>query len=93
MALLMLPSGEQKIVRPTNGKRFMFNEARDLVSSNGNPCLLQRLKTIDNLWMYVDEEGLLKQLPYNARATTILHKKYIGQRIVGNALVLNKGEF
>ena len=49
---------------------------------------IEILRTIDDRWLVVDEEGKLKRKPLNANAT-ILYKYGAHDAIVGTALVVD----
>lgn len=88
MAKLIRPDGTVEDVVPKNGKKFKLEESQALVGGYIEfvqplgRALLRFHGLPPNAIMYVDEEGLLKGLPLNPRASLLACR-----RIVGNALV------
>lgn len=76
-ALLITPDGKKSEVAPADGKKFSLAEMQKLVGG-----WIERIP-IRGGEMYVDEEGLLKNLPYNDAASEIAVRP-----LVGNALVI-----
>lgn len=75
-ATLITPDGKVSDVVPS-GKKLSLDEMQKLVGG-----YIERV-TIKGGEMYVDEEGLLKNLPLNQKASELA-----GRGLVGNALVL-----
>lgn len=71
--------GRTSIVRPKNGKDFSLEELYEL--TNGGPIEIVYLK--DGRLMILNEEGTLKRLPLNKKATEI----YKRGSIVGDVLI------
>lgn len=81
---------ERKEVLPTNRKQFSLEELQKYVGG-----YIERIDLGDNLAMYVDEEGELKNLPINITATWILQglrKLTFGTVIKGNAIIVDYRE-
>ncbi len=88
MATLLKTDWTKETVTPANGINFTLKEMQTLVGGwielvPGCSRLQQEGKL-----MLVDEEGLIKNLPYNAQASVEANR-----RIVGRALVLTLLEF
>lgn len=71
--------GTEMEVFPANGKTFTLEEMQGYVGGMIEPVRYGRNQT-----MYVNEEGSLSDLPFNAKATALC-KIYI----VGDALVMD----
>lgn len=89
MAVLLNTSGGRDNVTPINGKFFSLRELQKYVGG-----YIERIDLNNGCAMYVDEEGLLKNLPYNRNATSALEKAGIilGNYIAGNAVVVQYRE-
>lgn len=69
MAKMFFTDGSESEVRPSNGKSFTLKEMQDLVAGGGN---IEMMKLDGNMTLVFDEEGKLKELPYNADATKMV---------------------
>ena len=78
--------GEMKDIQPNDGKAFTLEELQGIVGG-----LIQLVYTYDGKRMYVNEEGKLQNLPYNALATAV-YRDNAFDRIVGNAIVIEDNE-
>ncbi len=89
MARLIRADGMEAVIHPGNGKKFSLQELQQLVGG-----LVEAVPTTTRLRMYVNEEGRLKGLPLNVKATALLPPHYLqaGNFIVGDAVVVDKGE-
>lgn len=89
MATWIKTDGTVTDVKPANGKRFTLPELQRYVG--GYIQLISTHKPIRN--MYVNEEGLLKDLPMNRTAQQLAnHKWLIADCIRGDVLICEKGE-
>lgn len=82
MATHIKTDGTETTVAPRSGQYFTLEELQEFVG--GYP---ERFRTRDRRWMYVNEEGLLLELPPNPRATAL-----IGAWIVGDVVILSQEE-
>jgi hypothetical protein len=90
MAILIKPDGKNVEVVPTNGRRWTLPELQRHVAGYIEPVRLPPLTNINGrrvTRMYVNEEGLIYDLPFNQAASNVA-----GKSIVGNALVFFKNE-
>ena len=89
MAVLLNTSGGRDNVTPINGNFFSLRELQKYVGG-----YIERIDLNNGCAMYVDEEGLFKNLPCNRNATMALEKAGIihGNYIVGNAVVVQYRE-
>lgn len=93
MARLIKTDGTIERVTPANGKTFTLAELQGFVG--GYIEIVPTVIGLDNpLHMYVNEEGLLKGMPYNEYATALLPAAYhrAGNVIVGDAILLRRNE-
>jgi hypothetical protein len=92
MANLYKPDGTVEIIHPHNRTHWTTKELQDLVG--GYIEVLPSIKPK----IIVNEEGLLKGLPYNERATNLYLQLLRGKelwyipRLVGNVVALVPGE-
>jgi hypothetical protein len=85
MAKLYEPSGRDSDYTPRNGKKFTLAELQALV---GGYIEMVRIPGDAGKWvLFVDEDGRLKGLKPNVRASQIA-----GQLIVGNAVLCSPKE-
>lgn len=89
MGLLIKPTGIQQRITPANGKAFSLRELQLHIGG-----YIERIELNNGCAMYVDEEGVLKNLPYNHAATEFLEKALATPCacIRGNAVVLQYRE-
>jgi len=80
MARLLKADGTEAVVKPT-GEKFSLKELQNLVGG-----LIEIVHARGQL-LIVDEEGLLKQKPYNSAAS-----RFSGIHIVGDAVICESGE-
>jgi hypothetical protein len=71
MAKLIHPSGEEEPVTPANGKKFTLSELQTFV---GGYIELTSWADTRESRIIVNEEGRLKNLPPNPKATALIHK-------------------
>ena len=81
-ALFLKASGGIEKIKPKNGKDFSLIELQKYVGGS-----IEMLRTNDNRWLIVNEEGRLHGLPRNKAATKLYQFNYINGDIVGNAVV------
>lgn len=83
-ALLIRANGEQEMVSPKNGKDFKLEELQAFVGGYIEIVSLTLKRD-----MIINEEGKLKDLPVNIRATAIYHYNFPNTTdvIVGDVLV------
>lgn len=77
MAKIIKSDGTEIIVNPSNGSDFDLSELQEIVGGYIEPIHLNEKE-----FMIVNEEGFLKRLPFNEKAS-----KLIGNIIVGDVLV------
>ncbi len=82
MATLLKTDGTATEVKPANGKKFTLAEAQALVGG-----YVERVRA-RNGFLLVNEEGLLKGLPWNLAASGM-----VGFTLVGDVVLYNHGEF
>ena len=97
MATLYRFTGEEALfqvlvkeeVEPKNGTDFSLEELRGYIGGH-----IEIVPLKNNRLMIVDEEGKLKNLPYNKPATEIYDKESfcVADIIVGNALICKGGQ-
>ncbi|MPZ50842.1 MAG: DUF3846 domain-containing protein [Dehalococcoidia bacterium] len=85
MARLYEPSGRDSECTPHNGKKFTLAELQALVG--GYIEMVRIPGDAGKRVFFVDEEGRLKKLPPNVRASHIA-----GQLLVGNAVLCSPKE-
>lgn len=69
-------------------KKFTLEELQKFVGG-----YIELVKTVDGRNMYVNEEGLVHDLPHNALASVAIHPRYItigGVR--GDVIICDRGE-
>lgn len=89
MAIYINTSGFELDVFPGNGEKFTLEELQKLVGG-----YIERIAMSDGQAMYVNEEGKIKDLPYNIKATTMLkmHGLIPDDYIVGDVVVVPNEE-
>lgn len=88
MALILRTDGTQESKSPADGKTFTLKELQDVVGGYIERVVLPNKKEI-----YLNEEGKLKGLKENPRATTLA--AFVlgpGDYIVGDVIVCDPGE-
>jgi len=83
MATLIKADGTEKEVTPKSGNTFSLDELQTFVDGYIEMCT-----STDNRWMVVNEEGKLKGLPVNEKATQL----YGRDTLVGDILVCDKSQ-
>jgi hypothetical protein len=92
MATLYRPDDSVEIVSPANGKHWTLKELQDLVGG-----YIEFLPAIKSK-IVVNEDGRLKGLPYNRKATKLYLVLLEGKelwytpQLVGNVVALTPGE-
>jgi hypothetical protein len=85
MAVLYEPSGRDRQCRPRDGKKFTLDELQALIG--GYVEMVRIPGDVGRRIFFVDEEGRLKRLKPNVRASHLA-----GRLLVGNALLCNPKE-
>lgn len=86
MAIIIKTDGTILEIEPVNGKDFKLEELNAIV--NG---YIEIVYLNDGQIMVVNEEGLIKGLPYNKEATRrVFMGTYLPYYIVGDVLVCNQ---
>lgn len=89
MAKHIKADGMEAVVKPANGKKkFTLKELQAFVGG-----FIELTITRDRKVMYVNEKGLLKELPVNDKASKLIDPAYwtVGG-VRGDVVVLEKGE-
>lgn len=84
MALHLKPSGETAHVSPKNGKTFSLEELQGFVSG-----YIEMVAVSSDRVLIINEEGRLKNLPYNDAASRLVHRQH---EIVGDVLFCRLSE-
>ena len=90
MAILIRPDGNNDEVVPADGRKWTLAELQGYVDGYIEPVRLPPRTSINGnpvTRMYVNEEGLLRQLQHNQTASDVAD-----QTIVGTAVVFLKGD-
>lgn len=88
MAKIYKTNGEVLDIEPKNSKDFSLEELQAVV---GGYIEIAEMKGGE--FMVINEEGKLKGLPFNEKATELYQKKvYQGDFIVGDVLVCKKNQ-
>ena len=85
MATLYEPSGVEKTCRPRNGKKFALEELQELVG--GYVEMVSIPGDVGKRVFFVDEEGRLKHLKPNVKASHLAYRL-----LMGNALLCSPKE-
>lgn len=90
MAKLIKPDGTEIEVTPKKGTHFSMEELQEYVGGYFELVPQSHLAKnyLPKTYLLVDEDGLMKQLPFNQKAS-----KIAGRTIVGSALLCNNKEF
>lgn len=90
MALIYRASGDVENVEPKNGTDFQLEELKAIV---GGWIEIKFLSDDKGRVMVLNEEGKLRNLPYNERAT-MLYRKFVYEHdfIVGDVLICDKSQ-
>lgn len=83
--LWITADGVRQEVVPANGKKFTLEELQKYVGG-----YIEMTKTYDGRTMWVNEEGLLRNLPINLVATFLIHPAYMHDGIRGDVLIIHK---
>lgn len=85
MATLIKSNGEESYVEPKNGHEFTLEELQGLVGG------YIEMVPLSGQIIVCDEEGLLKGLPVNKRATIVARALgWSGDSFVGNVVICDK---
>lgn len=89
MALWIKADGTEQEVKPADNKRFTLDELQKFVGGDIELTHTAKPKRV----MYVNEEGMLRGLPINAKATALISPDYLMiDGIRGDVIVLEKGK-
>lgn len=90
MALIYRASGDVENVEPKNGTDFQLEELQAIVDGW---IEIKFLRDDEGRVMVLNEEGKLRNLPYNERAT-MLYRKFVYEHdfIVGDVLICDKSQ-
>lgn len=89
MATLFKVGEKPKTIEPKNGSDFQLEEVWDLIGG-----YVQVVTLHNGEILLCDEDGLLKQLPFNSKATDYVAKHCVyPHMIVGTALVCKSKQF
>jgi hypothetical protein len=90
MALIYRASGDVENVEPKNGTDFQLEELQAIVDGW---IEIKFLRDDEGRVMVLNEEGKLRNLPYNERATMLYRKfLYVHDFIVGDVLICDKSQ-
>ncbi len=87
MALWIKVDGTSQEVKPEKGRKFKLDELQRYVGG-----YIERVKTHEGRDMWVNEEGLLQDLPVNVEATHLIDPNYLHQGVRGDVLVTEREE-
>lgn len=79
---LIKPDGTEEAI----GRKLTLKEAQELVGGYIEPVRMTDAK----LCLIVNEEGLLRNLPLNIKATTLVHHHVLHKGIRGNAIIVTR---
>lgn len=82
MAKIIKTDGTEREVEPRNGSDFSLSEMQRIVGG-----FIEIVTLKDHQLMVVNEEGVILEMPYNAKASELY-----GQPIVGNVLVCDSNQ-
>lgn len=77
MAILIKTDGAHIRISPKNGKKFVLEELQQFVGGD-----IELIKALDGRWMYVNEEGRLKNLLPNFYASLLCSRLIVGDVVV-----------
>lgn len=89
MATFISVDGSEREVQPKNGKHFTLEELQEYAGG-----YIEMVRLPSGGWLVFDEDGKMKDLPRNDRATPMGHACGIADNdyIVGNVLVAKSTE-
>lgn len=87
-ATVLKATGECIHVKPKNGTDFSLEEAQSVVGG-----YVEVIHLSSTQLMIVNEEGLLRKLPYNKQASLIAYMARKANAIVGDVLVCDSEQF
>ena len=88
MATLYKPNGGIKHVEPENGEYFTADELHELIDG-----YFQIITLNDGTYLVCDDDGKLKDLPYNGNATAIWFRNFgMTDVLVGNVLICDANQ-
>lgn len=77
-AIVIYPDGTEKEISPEK-KKFSLEELYKIIGCD----LVERCNAKDGRVIIVDEEGLLKELEYNSKATELMAEHYLSNMFCG----------
>lgn len=77
MAFIINTSGDETEMIPKNGSDFELKELQDVVGG-----LIELVPLTNGKLLIVDEEGLLKSLPVNTKASLLARQTIVGTAVV-----------
>ena len=77
MAFIINASGDETEVIPKNGTNFELDELQEAIGG-----YIELVSLASGKLLIVDEEGLLKSLPINTKASMLARKPIVGTVIV-----------
>ncbi|HIB21727.1 MAG TPA: DUF3846 domain-containing protein [Rhodospirillales bacterium] len=77
MAFIINTSGDETEMTPKNGSDFELKELQDVVGG-----LIELVALTNGKLLIVDEEGLLKSLPINTKASMLARRPIVGTAII-----------
>lgn len=87
MAKIYRANGDVEIVEPKNGRDFQLEELQGIVGG-----YIECLNLNDGRLLVCNEEGKLKDLDLNVRATELVRTNGYNDWIVGDVLICNNNE-
>lgn len=87
MAKIYRANGDVEIVEPKNGRDFQLEELQGIVGG-----YIECLNLSVGRLLICNEEGKLKGLDFNERATDLVRKNGYNDYIVGDVLLCKTGE-
>lgn len=89
-AILLHPDGKEEVVNPQDGKKFSLQELQDFVGGWIELVLVRPGN--GRCQMYANEEGKLKGMFPNRKATAMSVAGDLGDVVVGTVVVVRKVE-
>lgn len=87
MATLIKSNGKEQEISPKKGKSFKLKELQNLVGG-----YIETISVSTNQLMVINEEGKLRKLPFNQKATEIALENSVIDAIVGDVLICMSNE-
>lgn len=77
MAKLIAPNGVISFTQPANGKHFSLKELQEAVEG-----YIEIVRLENDLIMVVNEEGRLRNLPFNESASALAKQSIVGRVLI-----------